>query len=278
ALDVHLARGVDQDVADVGVAHQRLDGAEAVHLVEDLLAELLARALREGQGLLLDQLGGRAAPLGIRASHVHTSEVAEVDAVDQLAVDAELQLLVAAVGRSRARARDDRRGGLLLRSGGRCGLADNGESVSQIHACTLSVRPNSLRSSWPGFGFPAPGTPATLVARSAIASASFVGLPLSGAPRFIASAADASSRGIMKKGVLPMARVASWMLTGPPTASVTTSSTRSAGIPRRASRSAVRRADRMPGTDRSLSSRMRWLASMAAMVAPVMVRAVSTTV
>ena len=99
ALDVDLARRVDQDVRDLGVAHERLDRAEAAGPRAGSRRSAVSRSRwLERDGLLLDQLRDR--PLAARPSRwsmIHAAEGVEIDALEQLAMDAELQLLVRAV-------------------------------------------------------------------------------------------------------------------------------------------------------------------------------------
>src|SRR5262249_4830697 len=199
---------------------------------------LLAVALGERHGLLVDQLGDSSPQLDVGGGEVGARQIAQIDAVDQLAVDAKLQVLEAALRRRRARAADDAENGVLRGVGGWRGLLREAEAIAELHACTPSVRANSRRKSRPVLGLAA-ATPATFAASSVIARASLVGLPLSGAPWFMASPADASSRGITKNGCFPIARDASWRLTGPGTASVTSTSTCSSRTPSRPGRPTV---------------------------------------
>jgi hypothetical protein len=63
ALDVDLPGRVDEDVRHLGIAHERLDRPEAVHLVQDLVDQLLAVALAERHRLLVDELRDHGAEL-----------------------------------------------------------------------------------------------------------------------------------------------------------------------------------------------------------------------
>src|SRR3989442_1499570 len=96
-LDVDLTRGVDQDVGDVRVAHERLDRPEAVDLVQDLLGEPFAVAHAERNRLLLDERGDRALQLRGGLVHLDARQVGQVHPVEQLAMDADLQVLVGPV-------------------------------------------------------------------------------------------------------------------------------------------------------------------------------------
>src|SRR5262249_38699025 len=153
------------------------------------------------------QLDDRPTQLGVCGGEIGARHVAQVDAVDQLAVNAQLQVLVATVRRRRARTADDTQDRFLRWLRGRSWFVRETQAIAELHACTPSVRANSRRKSWLVLGLTAV-TPATFAASSVIASASFVGLPLSGAPWFMASAAEPSSRGMTKNGCLPIARAA----------------------------------------------------------------------
>src|SRR5262249_58332474 len=120
----------------------------------------------------------RGPELAVRALQVHASDVPEVDAVDQLAVNAKLQLLPAPVRGACLRLRKETHGRRLRRRLLRGRLAIQPEAIPELHACTPCERPNSLRSIWPPLGLPAEVTPPTLPANPATPTAHSLGLPI----------------------------------------------------------------------------------------------------
>src|SRR5882724_1949743 len=88
ALDVDLTRRVHENVRDVRISHQRLDGTEPVDLVYDLVGELRAIALAQRDGLLVDQLSDRRSQLRIPAGEIETGETRDVDTLEQQPVQA----------------------------------------------------------------------------------------------------------------------------------------------------------------------------------------------
>ena len=94
ALDEHVLVGVDQDVADRRVAQQRLQRAEPEHVIEQLDEERFALAEAERRSLLGEQLGEQRANLAFGARAVRLRERLEVEAVEQLAVHARLEIEV----------------------------------------------------------------------------------------------------------------------------------------------------------------------------------------
>src|SRR5581483_10939070 len=248
-------------------------------LVQDLFAQLLAVALAERDVVLADQLIDSAPELPRGLLDLEAREVREVDALEELEVDLELQLLIPPVDRRRAWRRRGRRSRDGL--GGRWRqlrlLLIQPDPIHQFHA-----RASRWKIRWKRcvrFAFGDGSSPASLLPSCAIAVMSGTSrpLPASGVPAFIAAAA-ASSRGMTKKGSRPMARPASASGIGPGIACVTSSSTRSRDSPSRMRSSRTRRAARMPGTERSVISRTRSLCSNAASVAPPMTREVSIRV
>src|SRR5204863_2810917 len=94
ALDEHVLVGVDEDVADRRVAEQRLQRAEPEHIVDELDEQRLALAEAERRVLLGQQLGEQRADLAFGAGAVRLRERLEIEAVEQLAVHARLQIEV----------------------------------------------------------------------------------------------------------------------------------------------------------------------------------------
>src|SRR5262249_53000562 len=111
----------------LGIAHERLDRAKTAHLVQDLVAQDVAVALAERRGLLVDQLGDDRLELGRRAIEVHAAERVEIEALEQLAMDAELQVLVGPGGAPGSRRG---RGGAPRRAAHGCGWARSGRGAS----------------------------------------------------------------------------------------------------------------------------------------------------
>ena len=140
ALDVDLAGGVHQDVGDLRVAEQRLDRSEAVHLVEDLLAQVLAVAVAERDGELAEQLRDRRPQLVLGLVQVHAGEVGEVDPVEQQAMDAKLQVLIGPVGRALPPLRGGPGGSRLVLRHGRQGLLVESDAILQLHARVSLVK------------------------------------------------------------------------------------------------------------------------------------------
>src|SRR5205823_6857107 len=276
-LDVDLARGVDEDVRDIRVAKQRLDGSEAVDLVQDLVAQVLAVAVAERDRKLAKELRDRGPQLALRLIQIHLGEVGEVHPVEQETVDAELQVLVRAIGRvgPGRRAGPCRRRGLGVGNGSERLLVES-DPIFQLHGRVSLV--NMRWSRCPRLAFVVAPRPASLSASSPMAVASPASRgAASVVPAFIAPPAPWSSRGRTWKTSLPIARAASASDTRPGTAWATTRPTRPPGRLRRSSSSTMRRAARTPGTERSVSARIRSLCSNAASEGPLIVRAVSTT-
>src|SRR2546430_8105891 len=92
-LDVDGARTVDEDVGDVAVLEELLERAQPEDLVADLLDQPLALEPRQiGRIGLQEALeGGADVLLGLRA--VERGERHQVEALEELAVHAQLQLL-----------------------------------------------------------------------------------------------------------------------------------------------------------------------------------------
>ena len=106
ALDVDLVVAVDQDVGDRRIAQQRLERPEAEQLVEDVRDQRLAleQAERRRGALALDHPDDQAPDLRLGLLALHPREPVEVQPVQQLLVDAALQLLVVRAARVHAAA------------------------------------------------------------------------------------------------------------------------------------------------------------------------------
>ncbi len=94
ALDVNLPVGVDQNVGDGGILQQRLERAQAEHLVQHFIADLLFLERAEQRRLGIDERDERLADFAAHALVVDGGERLQVDLVHQLAVQGELQLLI----------------------------------------------------------------------------------------------------------------------------------------------------------------------------------------
>src|SRR5262249_46241387 len=167
--------------------------------------------LAERHRLLVDQLPDGHPQLGVRGLQVEAAEVGEIDPVDQLAMDAELQVLIGAVDRRPVAGRS--LNGRL--SVGRCALAGEPETVAQFPVLARPPRPKSRRSRGPATCLAGVGTPVSLAASSLNEAVSALVLPFSGVPSLIALLTVAVSRGITCRGSRPMARTASARGTGP---------------------------------------------------------------
>src|SRR3989475_9991822 len=229
-------------------------GGESVRGAEALgrppPAEPFAVTHAEGDRLLLDEHGDRALQLRGSLVHLDAHQVGQVHAVEQLAMDAELQVLVGPVDGREPAVRGAARRRLAAGRGGRPVVET--QAVSQLHfrASLLNTRCRSP------FGLGGGATPVSFAASSAIANERADCLPLSGVPSFIAPLAAASSRGMMRSGSLPVARAASCGVTGPGRTCENTGWMSWADTLRRSSSSIMRRAARTPGTDRSVRIKM----------------------
>ena len=96
ALDVDLVVAVDQNVRDRRIAQQHLERAEAEQLVEDVGDQRLAleQAQRRRRALALDHADDQAADLRLRVFAPHPRQPIEIEPVQQLLVDAALQILI----------------------------------------------------------------------------------------------------------------------------------------------------------------------------------------
>jgi hypothetical protein len=94
ALHVDVARTVHENVRDRAVAEERLDWAEADHLVDNLVDDLLALGLRQRCRLAPQQFGNREPDLRRDLALVRDLlERLEIETLDELAVDIPLQLI-----------------------------------------------------------------------------------------------------------------------------------------------------------------------------------------
>ncbi len=98
-LDVDLVVPVHEDVGDVRVAQQRLERAEAEQLVQDVDDQALAldEAERGRPRFLPDHLDDQVADLGLGLLARQSVQPLEVQAVEQLLMDAGLQFLIVAI-------------------------------------------------------------------------------------------------------------------------------------------------------------------------------------
>ncbi|TMA62126.1 MAG: hypothetical protein E6J68_14670 [Deltaproteobacteria bacterium] len=106
----------------------------------DLLAQVLAVAVAERDGELAEQLRDRRPQLVLRLAEVHLGEVGEVDPVEQEAMDAELQVLIGAVGRAAPALRRGPHGDRLgVRRGCRRPLIES-DAILQLHGRVSLVK------------------------------------------------------------------------------------------------------------------------------------------
>jgi hypothetical protein len=96
-LDVDLAVGVDQDVGHAGIGQQRLQRAEAEHLVLDVARQVLALGVVDDHRVFFQQFLDQVAQLDADLLRRQALQAFEVDAVQQRGVQALLELLVGAV-------------------------------------------------------------------------------------------------------------------------------------------------------------------------------------
>ncbi len=92
-LDQHLVIGVDQDVGDVRVLHERLQRPQAEDLVQHLLGELLPLVQVEGHALPGEQVLDLRLDGGARLLPAEAVEVRQVEPLQELAVDPAPDLL-----------------------------------------------------------------------------------------------------------------------------------------------------------------------------------------
>ncbi len=94
ALDVDFFGSVDQDVVDRRVLQQRLERAEGEHFVEDGARELLSLLWREWNFDLGDDLldDGESLPAGWFV--VRCRDFFQIEAVQQIAMEADLEFLI----------------------------------------------------------------------------------------------------------------------------------------------------------------------------------------
>ncbi len=92
-------RAVDQDVADRRVLEQHLERAEAERLVEHLVDEPLALHAVEQRVLGVAQVLDDEADLAAQRVALQVADARQVELVDELAVDAALELLELCIGR-----------------------------------------------------------------------------------------------------------------------------------------------------------------------------------
>ena len=98
ALDEDLPVGVDQDVVDRGILQQRLERAEADHLVDDVVGDLHLLALIQLHPLGLEQLGDQASDLLPERLERQLLDRGEVDLFQQALMQPHLDLGIDAIG------------------------------------------------------------------------------------------------------------------------------------------------------------------------------------
>ena len=91
ALDVNLARPVDQDVADGVVAQQRLQRAQAEDFVLHLFDQLRSIAVGYQTALLLQVIGDRGAQAAVHRGRVERLQLGDVNGLQQMFVNLALE-------------------------------------------------------------------------------------------------------------------------------------------------------------------------------------------
>src|SRR5258705_9468779 len=94
SLDVDLVRSVDEDVGDRWVLHQRLDRPESEGLVLDLDDEVIALLAAQGGLVEREHVLDDPADLLLDDFARENIQLGEVEALDQLAVDTRLELVI----------------------------------------------------------------------------------------------------------------------------------------------------------------------------------------
>jgi len=97
ALHIDLIAGIDQDVGNGRVGQQRFQGAQAEHLVLDVLDHLLALGRVEGHVLLGQETLHQDSHLIAQFRRRQVGHHLQVDPFEELPVDHDLGLLEAAV-------------------------------------------------------------------------------------------------------------------------------------------------------------------------------------
>jgi hypothetical protein len=100
-LDVHLAAGVDQDVGHGRVVQQRLERAEAEHLVLDVEHQVMALLLVQDDALFLDDALDQQRQLVLELLAGQALQALQVDPVEDHLVHRLLQFLVGLLRRFR---------------------------------------------------------------------------------------------------------------------------------------------------------------------------------
>ena len=93
-LDVDLLRAVDEDVRDLLVREQRLERAEAHHLVLDMLEHAPPLVEIERRALFLEQAASRVADLLARDRLVDRDDQRQVHDLQQAIMDAQLPFVL----------------------------------------------------------------------------------------------------------------------------------------------------------------------------------------
>ncbi len=94
ALDVDAVEAIDEDVGDGGVFEQRFERAEAEYLVEDLARQLLALSETERDSFAVDGTADEDENFLARRISGGAAKFFQVEAVEDLAMQVRLYLLV----------------------------------------------------------------------------------------------------------------------------------------------------------------------------------------
>ena len=94
ALDVDLVEAVDEDVGDARIFEQRLERAKAEDFVENLAGQAFAFGKAEGHGFAVDRVADQDQNFLARGLAVGAAEFLQIEAVEDLAMEVGLYLLV----------------------------------------------------------------------------------------------------------------------------------------------------------------------------------------
>ncbi len=92
-FDIDVLGTVDQDVADVAVLQQQLQGAQAKRLVQDLVDQPLAFVAIEQRVFGVAEMLDDAANFAPQDFALEFADSVQVELVDEFAVDSSLQIL-----------------------------------------------------------------------------------------------------------------------------------------------------------------------------------------
>jgi hypothetical protein len=95
-FDIHLVEPVDEDVRDGRIRQQHLERPEAEELVQDVGDDRVAlvEAERRLVALAIEHAADQRANLGFGVLALHARQAVEIQPVQQLLVDAALEVLV----------------------------------------------------------------------------------------------------------------------------------------------------------------------------------------